>query len=69
MQLKYNSLDLASKKEVMDFIDFLIGKMKSSHKKKPDYKKRILAVSTWSEQDIKLIEESHSFNQFKTEEW
>ncbi len=69
VQLKFNLLDVNSKKEVIDFIDFLIGKMKMPEKKKSDYKKRILAVSRWSDEDIKLVEENQSFNQFKQEAW
>ena len=69
VQLKFNLLDVNSKKEVMDFIDFLIGKMKKPEKKKSDYKKRILTVSRWSDEDIKLVEENQSFNQFKPEVW
>lgn len=69
LQLKYNSLDITSKKEVRAFIDFLSGKMKTSQKKKQDYKKRILEVSTWSDKDVESIKENQSFNQFKSEEW
>ncbi|WP_426670601.1 hypothetical protein ACPPVU_05020 [Mucilaginibacter sp. McL0603] len=52
---KYNSLDSASKKQVRDFIDQLIGKKESFKKQGSSYKKNILLVSTWSEQDAHLI--------------
>ena len=37
---------------------------------KGDYKKRLLQISTWSEEDIKTIEGSgKSFTDLKAEEW
>jgi hypothetical protein len=37
---------------------------------KGDYKKQLLQISIWSEEDIKVIEESDkSFNDLKAEEW
>lgn len=67
--LKYNSLDPASKKQVRDYIDSIVASVKNSNKKGSPYKKRILSVSTWSEDDIKAIKESNPFNQFKPHEW
>lgn len=67
--LKYNSLDPDGQKQVRDYIDMLFSKMKKSPKQPSGYKKRILSVSTWSEDDLKAITENHSFNQFKAEEW
>jgi hypothetical protein len=52
---KYNSLDAASKKQVRDFIDQLIDKKEAAKKQVSSYKKNILLVSTWSEQDAHLI--------------
>ena len=52
---KYNSLDAASNKQVRDFIDQLIGKKEGFKKQASSYKKNILLVSTWSEQDTHLI--------------
>ena len=67
--LKYNSLDAVSKKQVRDYIDSVIARMKNLKKDPSPYKKKILSVSTWTEQDVKAIEENHAFNQFKSEEW
>jgi len=67
--LKYNSLDAESKKQVRDFIDQMVVKMKGLKKKQSPYKKRILTISTWSEEDLKPIIDSNAFNHFKTEEW
>jgi hypothetical protein len=69
IQLKYNLLDSTSKKEVRNFIDQLISKMRSGQKKQSSYKKNLLSVSTWSDTDVKVIEDSQAFNRFKTEEW
>lgn len=67
--LKYNSLDPKAKKQVRDYIDMLVSKMKTFPKQPSTYKERILSVSTWSEEDLKPITETHSLNQFKAEEW
>ena len=48
--LKYNLLGSFEKKEVLDFIEFLLTKKQPP--KEPaisDYKNKILSVSTWSE--------------------
>jgi hypothetical protein len=58
VQLKFNLLDVDSKKEVLDFIDSLIAKMKAPKNKNSSYKKQILGVSTWTDDDIKFMEET-----------
>jgi len=67
--LKYNALDPASKKQVSDYIDTMLARMKNIKKKQSPYKQRILSVSAWSENDLKPLQENRSFNQFKSEEW
>ena len=67
--LKYNSLDPVSKKQVRDYIDMMIARMKNFKKNQSPYKKRILTISTWSEDDIKPIKDAHAFNHFRAEEW
>ena len=53
---KYNLLDTSSKREVLDFMDFLLTKVAKSKKPlKTDYKKKILKVSVWNEKDIALM--------------
>jgi site-specific recombinase XerD len=52
---KYNSLDAASKKQVRDLIDQLMDKKGASKKQLTAYKKNILLISTWCEQDKQLI--------------
>jgi hypothetical protein len=56
LALKYNLLDNSARKEVLDFIDFLLTKEKKSMKHgRNDYKKKILKVSVWSDSDIDLM--------------
>lgn len=69
--LKYSLLDKTAKREVLDFMDFLLSK-KRTIKKKPssDYKKKILTVSTWTETDLKIFDENQKqFDQWKVEKW
>ncbi len=69
--LKYNLLNAFEKKEVSDFIDFLFSKKKNADKQPPgNYKKKILSVSVWSDEDLKAFEEnSKQFNQWRPETW
>ena len=69
--LKYNLLNPFEKKEVSDFIDFLFSKKNKSEKPGPSgYKNKILSVSTWSEDDIKVFEENKKqFNQWPPTSW
>lgn len=68
---KYNLLDKVSKKEILDFADFLLNKnIKSSKNQRVDYKKKILSVSVWSDSDIDFIlNNQKKFNQWKAQEW
>jgi hypothetical protein len=67
LALKYNLLDSSAKKEVLDFMDFLLTKETKSKKLvKPDYKKKILKVSVWSDSDIDImIQNQQKLNQWK----
>ncbi|HLP62778.1 MAG TPA: DUF2281 domain-containing protein [Candidatus Deferrimicrobium sp.] len=53
---KFEILPESAKKEVADFIDFLLQK-RLSRKKKTD-KKMLLEISQWTEEDIKAIEDA-----------
>ncbi len=69
--IKYNKLNKYRKQELNDFLDFLLSRQKNE-KKNPitDYKKKILTVSIWSENDCKIFHENRkSFNQWKVQEW
>jgi len=69
--LKYNTLSPDIQKEVNDFLDFMLSKYNG--KKMFDiksWKSKIKNVSTWTEEDIKVLEEGRQhLNQWKTEEW
>jgi hypothetical protein len=71
LTLKFNLLEPAARKQVLDFMEFLLSKaMKSEEPVKTDYKKKILKVSVWSDKDIDLmIQNQQQFNQWKTQEW
>jgi hypothetical protein len=69
--LKYNLLDPSGRKEVLDFMDFLLAKeIKSKRPAKSAYKKRILKVSVWNDSDIDvMIQNQHKFIQWKAQKW
>jgi hypothetical protein len=71
LALKYNLLDTSAKKEVIDFMDFLLSKeTKIKKSTKSDYKKKILKVSVWSDSDIDfMIQNQQKFNQWKAQDW
>ena len=69
--LKYRLLDKNGRKEVNDFMDFLLSRRKINKSKQiKSYKKRILTVSTWTDEDLKVFKKNaESFNNWKIEEW
>jgi len=68
---KYKLLNNSEKREVNDFMDFLLQKQKVKSKNSlSNYKKKILQVSTWSDFDLMIFEKNNSlFNQWKVEKW
>jgi hypothetical protein len=56
LELKFNSLDSQEQKIILDMINLLV--QKKSPLKFSDYKKRILTISTWTEEDLKVYEEN-----------
>ncbi len=69
--LKHSLLDKSAQQEISDFVDYLLSK-KRVQKTTPlaDYKKKILSVSTWSEEDLKNFDDNHYlFNLRKINEW
>ncbi|MFA5330637.1 MAG: hypothetical protein WC384_22785 [Prolixibacteraceae bacterium] len=69
--VKYNRLSKTARKEVNDFMDFLLSKQKSN---RPNllttYKNKILKITTWSDSDLKIFEENQKLlNQWKSQEW
>jgi len=71
LALKYNLLDTSAKREVLDFVDFLLTKETNIKKSsKSDYKKKILKVSVWNDSDIDLmIQNQQKLNQWKAQDW
>jgi len=71
LALKYNLLDTSAKREVLDFMDFLLTKETKLQKPhKSDYKRKILKVSVWNDSDIDLmIQNQQKLNQWKAQEW
>jgi hypothetical protein len=56
MMLKFESLSERAKREVTDFMEFLVGKRKP-RKIKID-KSKLLEISCWNDEDIKAIEDA-----------
>ncbi|MBE0638380.1 MAG: hypothetical protein IH598_07665 [Bacteroidales bacterium] len=71
LTLKFNLLEPDARKQVLDFIEFLLSKeLKSQDSVQSDYKKKILEVSVWSDADVDLmIQNQQNFNQWKAQEW
>ncbi len=69
--LKYNMLNQRGKREVNDLLDKLLSKQASARQiSTAEYKKRILKISVWSEDDLKVFKENQEiFNQWTIEEW
>ncbi len=66
---KFEKLDAASKQQLLDYLDFLLSKSRKKFSYGA-YRKRILAVGIWSDDDIKPIEEAcHLVNNWKIKEW
>jgi hypothetical protein len=56
LTLKFNLLAPSARKQVLDFIEFLLSKdVKAEKKIASDYKTKILNVSVWSNEDIDLM--------------
>ena len=69
--VKYNELDILMQQQVLEFMDYLLSKKDTV---KPvnmsEYKKRLLDISTWSEDSIKVFYENvKSFNQWNIAEF
>ena len=55
--LKYNLLDTDARKEVRDLLDLLLSRNKHTNSDLSLYKKKMLTISTWSEEDIDEVSE------------
>jgi len=56
--LKYNRLNKVARKEVNDFMDFLLSKQKAPNTSfLKTYKSKILQVAIWTDSDLKIFDE------------
>lgn len=70
--LKYSLLNESGRKEVNDFLDFLLEKQRDKKGNSPSsYKKKILGVTTWSDSDIESFQVNQKlFNSsWRPEKW
>lgn len=69
---KFELLDNEGKQQLLDYLDFLLSKKKKKAKKfdYEAYRKKILTIGTWSDEDIAPIEEARKLmNNWKIQEW
>lgn len=67
--LKFNMLDENARKQINDFIDFLLSKNEKKKSPPSEYYKRIQTVSQWSEDDVAYLHEIKNNYNWKVEEW
>ena len=68
--VKYNQLDKASRVAVSKFIEFLYAKKNNKGNKLSEFKKDILNISAWNDEDIEIYKEVRRFmNEWKIDEW
>jgi predicted house-cleaning noncanonical NTP pyrophosphatase (MazG superfamily) len=67
--LKYNMLDENARKQLNDFIDFLLSKNKEKETDISEYYNRIQTVSQWSDEDVAYLHEIENKFNWKVEAW
>lgn len=70
--LKFEKLNPFRKQELLDFLEFLLNKQGEPMEATPyaAYKKEILEVSVWSEEEISVLEENRKkLGQWQVPEW
>ncbi len=69
--VKFGMLNAAKRQEILDFLDFLLSKQeKEDTEDFSSYKAKILKVSNWSEEDIKLMQANRKkMNAWQVPEW
>lgn len=60
LELKFNSLNFNEQRIILDMINLLI--LKKTPSKLSEYKKKILQISSWSEEDIQVFKENKITN-------
>lgn len=69
--MKFNLLEPFGKAELLNFLDFLLSKQKTTPAFDFEaYKKSILQVSVWKEEEINIFEENQKlFNKWQAPKW
>lgn len=67
---KFYLLNKKNRKEVMAFLESLLDNERKNESNLTEYKKKILSVSTWTEDEInELVSNQKYINQWKAENW
>jgi hypothetical protein len=69
--VKYNRLNKVARKEVDDFMDFLLSRQKMPKTSfMSTYKSKILNVTVWTASDLEIFDVNQKiFNQWNAPEW
>jgi hypothetical protein len=66
---KFELLDMEGKQQLLDYLEFLLSRKKEKFDYET-YRKRILTVGVWTDEDIAPIEEARQLiNNWKVQEW
>ena len=60
LELKFNTLNFNEQRIILDMVNLLI--LRKNPSKLSEYKKKILTISIWSEDDLKVFEENKIVN-------
>lgn len=70
---KFELLDADAKQQLLDYLDFLVSEKEKKKAKKFDYeayRKKILKVSVWSDEDVAVFDEVRKgFKNWEVKEW
>jgi hypothetical protein len=67
---KFELLDPEGKQQLLDFLEFLLEKRKEEKFDYEAYRKRILTVGVWTDEEIAPLEEARQLvNNWKVQEW
>lgn len=70
---KFELLDTERQKQLLDFLEFLLFQQKTKHAEEfnyQEYKRNILSIGTWSDEDVANIEEAKkALNKWQVQEW
>lgn len=71
ISIKYKILNQKDRRKLNAFLDYLLSKQDSVQQTSTaEYKKRILKIPVWSEDDLRGFKiNQEAFNNWKVEEW